>query len=325
MTTGTEATATTTVKQATANHPLTWSAVILAIVSTVYTSYLEGQKSKVVTPTPVPPIVNPVNPVNSVTPVTPTDQTKPVIPVTPPAPSPNDKTTPISSGVTIADMHGQPLGNSVDPGQMFTITAAAGVTLTAFPSPVKDADIAEFSDSKLVCTLRNGCTLQIVVTSNGVKPSVVMVQCNQAPQPPPPVPVVNPVTPPAPINPTPVVDPNKVATGVRVVVLRDAMKALSKGQVAAVDSPAVTDLLNAKCAKDSSGRPAWHRWEKDVDVSGLPEWQKLINTVRSKIDSDNLSLPLLVIESGNVLHLYEITDEAAMIGTLNAAFAGGAK
>jgi len=250
-------------------------------------------------PGPVPPVVNPVDPA-------------------PAPPTPIEPPSPIATGVTVSDLHGNPLGNSVEAGHSFAVTAANGLTLTAIPTATpKDSDVIEFSDSKLICTLRNGALLQIVVTGGGVKPSIVAIQCNHAPQPPPVVPVVSP-----PVNP-PAPSPAPVSSGVRVVILRDAMRALTKEQVTACDSPKVTELLNAKCAKDSAGRPAWHRWEKDVDVSDLPNWKQLIDATRAKISSDSLKLPLLMIEVGNKLHLYEISDEAAMLNTLNAAFAGG--
>jgi hypothetical protein len=269
---------------------------------------------------PVAPIIQPVNPVN------------PVLP--PPAivipPKPTDPPKPINTGVTVADMHGNPLGNSVEPGQMFSVTVSPGLTLTPIPTAdPRDSDVAEVAETKILATLRNGCTLQIVVTGSGAKPTVIAIKCNHAPQPPPVVvppvvPVVPPVVDPDPVVPTPPPIVTPVLTGgVRVVILRDAMKALSQPQIAAINSPKVEELLNAKCAKDDSGKPAWHRWEMDVDVAALPAWNKLITATRAKIKSDGLTLPLLIVERGNKLHLYEITDEAAMLKTLNDAFAGG--
>ena len=285
---------------------------------------------EVVPVVPVTPVTPPVVPVNP--PVTPVVQ--PVTPVTPvipqPAivipPKPVVTPTPIGTGVTITDTRGNPIGNTVDPGVMFWVVANDGVTLTGPEKPGPDADIVEFAQNKLLCTLRHNYLLNIIVSGGGTRASIISVQCNHAPQPPPVVvPVVPPVVDPNPVVPTPPPIVNPVLTGgVRVVILRDAMKALSQPQVSAINSPRVEELLNAKCAKDDAGKPAWHRWEIDVDVSELPAWNKLITATRAKIKSDGLTLPLLIVERGNKLHLYEITDESAMLKTLNDSFSGGA-
>jgi len=146
--------------------------------------------------------------------------------VVPPAPAPQPKPDPtptpivippvITTGVTIVDAQGQPLGNSVNSGQMFVVTAPLGVTLTGVPTNSADADLIDVSDSKIVCTLRNGCKLQIVVTGAS-KPTIVSIQCNQAPQPPP-TPNVDPT--PAP-KPQPSPAPLPTAKNVSIAIVED--------------------------------------------------------------------------------------------------------
>jgi hypothetical protein len=280
------------------------------VVASAYASYLEGQKTAPVVNPPVvvqPQVAPAVQPFNPVLPV-------PAIVI---PPKPTDPPKPVNTGVTVADMHGNPLGNAVEPGQMFSVTVSPGLILTPIPTAdPRDSDVAEVAENRILATLRNGCTLQIVVTGSGSKPTVIAIKCNHGPQPPP-----KPVDP-VPVTPPPVVTP-VLTGGVRVVILRDAVQGLSQSQVAAINSPKVEQLLNEKCAKDAAGKPAWHRWEKDVDTSALPAWNKLMSATRSKIQSDNLRFPLLIVERGNKLHLYEITDEAATLKTLETVFAGG--
>jgi len=224
-------------------------------------------------------------------------------------PTPDVKPAPVVDphGLTITDRHGNTITDTVDAGHQFTIDGSAGTTLTPIPSVADDADITEVSDSRLICTMRNGCKLQIVVTGAG-KPSVIAVTCNHAPNPPP----VDPVK--------PVVDPTPKPSGaVRVVIFKDALgKALTKDQVAAIGSTKMKALLDERCAKDAAGLPAWHVWDKDITPPDA--WAKLVTATRSEIASKNLDFPILAIEVGNTLHLYEITNETAVLNTLNSVF-----
>jgi hypothetical protein len=264
---------------------------------------------------PVNPVINPPAPVvvhDDTVVVPPRPQPTPI-----PVPEPQPPTPIVPhTGVVVEYLSGKTITDTVEPGFTFAVSGGSGVNLTGTTDSPDDADIVDVSDSKLLVTLRNSATLTVIVTGGGEKPRLISIRCNHAPQPPPPIPVNPPSPDPAPV-------PN---AGVRVLFLRDAMQGLTAGQVAAMDSPKVTDLLNAKCAKDSDGRPAWHRWDSKVDASKLPGWSKVVDAVRAKVASDpNVKYPLLVIDDGRQLHLFVVSDEASTLATLNTAFGGVSK
>lgn len=277
------------------------TAIIVAVIGTLQTR--DAVTPKPPTPVVVPPVV-----------VEPPVVVPDVKPVPVPVVKPDLTPQPINTGVSVTDLRGNAIGNTVEPGHMFRVTAGSGVELFTQPElPTVDCDWVK-TDGGIACTLRNAAVLTIVVTAPGQRPTIVSIKCNHAPNPPP-VPVPNPVEPPAP-------DPAPISVGVRVLILKDALGKMSAEQVAAVGSQRVEDLLNAKCAKDAAGVPAWHRWDKDVDLSGLPQWKKLVDSVLSRVRSDGLDYPLLVVESGDKVHVYAITTEAAVLNTLNKAFVG---
>ncbi len=284
---------------------MTWMAIISAIAAALFAS-------PHILPTPKPDtkvvVVEPPKPM-----VDPDHKEEVVIPPRPPTPLVNPPV--IVTGVTIADTKGNALGNSVEPGVMFIVTGQTGTTLTPVPAVHADMDIGEVADSKFFCTLRNGFKLQIVVTGGGNKPSVLQIQCNQGPQPPP-----VPVNPPTPVNPpVPVPDPNHVVS-VRVLMLFDATANMSKDQIDAMDSPTVVDLLNAKCKKDMTSRPAWRKWDKDTVASDY--WSSLKTACSTEISSKSLKLPVLCIEDGAKLTICEISNEQSVLTALNQTFGG---
>ena len=295
--------------------PINWLTLIVSVVAAV----LAGPHViPTPTPTPTPPvvIVDPPTPAPSPAPIpSPTPAPLPS-PPTPIVPSP-----PIVSGVTVLDSHNKALGNSVNPGIGFQVSGGTGVLLTADPSNINDADIFQVADNKLVCTLRNECRLTIIVTNGGQKPAIFAIQCNRGPQPPP---VPTPIPTPTPtVDPIPVPMPDQKVTGVRVLLLFDAKQNMSRDQINALASPTVIDLLNAKCIKDSSGRPDWHKWDKDTDTSHQPDsWRKLMSASLSEIAARSLKNPVLCIEAGSKLTLCEITNEASILNPLHAVFGG---
>lgn len=281
---------------------------VLATIAVAVASLLAGPH--VIPPGPLPA---PPKPVVVVDPI-PVPVPEPVV-VPPKPPTPIVPPPVIVTGVTITDTKGNALGNSVEPGVMFIVTGQTGTTLTPVPAVQADADIVELADSKFVCTLKNGNKLQVVVTGGGNKPSIFAIQCNQGPQPPP-----VPVNPPTPVNPpVPVPDPNHVVS-VRVLMLFDATANMSKDQVDAMDSPTVVDLLNSKCKKDPTSRPAWRKWDKDTVPSDY--WKQLMASSTTEIASKSLKLPVLCIENGSKLMVCEIANEQTILSELNQVFGG---
>ena len=161
---------------------------------------------KPVTPVVVPPVDPVIVPVPEPAPV--------VVPPRPVTPTPINPAPPISTGLTVVDAKGNPLGNQVDAGVMFVVTCSPGFTMTAFPSSKADADVVEISDVKLICSLKNGCTLRIYVAGSG-RPQEVSIQCNHGPMPPP---VVVPPNP----NPTPQPAPITNSGPVSIGIIEDA-------------------------------------------------------------------------------------------------------
>lgn len=135
-----------------------------------------------------------------------------------PSPVPDDgqhKTSPQpvpvpTAIITIKDADGNVIANSVDVGDVFTVSVPVGVSVIGNPLPnAKSASIDEISDSLLACALKPGGSIQLIAYG-GDKRSIVMVTANHAPQPPPdpsPKPQPSPTPDPSPKpdpNPTPV-------------------------------------------------------------------------------------------------------------------------
>lgn len=301
-----------------------WNKIFNTIVL-IIAAMLGGSAIK---PGPVTPTVIVTPTPNVVTP--PVDPVKPVVnPPTPIDPQP----VPIpANNVTITDVAtNQVIGTKVEAGRMFMVTVADGVNIAGAIQPDPSAgDLIEASSSKLYCVLRNldasgkplavSGKLQVIAYGAG-KPTSITVECNLAPQPPPIInPTVIPVNPvnPTPVNPTPIPD---VKSGVRVLTLIDDKGNMSRDQINALESPKVTAILNSKCVKSSSGHPEWHKWDQKADVSAVSaDWQKLFNASKDSIASQSLKLPVMAIENGSKLTLYEITTEAALLGVLNSTF-----
>lgn len=279
------------------SHPVNWVTLAVALFGAAMSVYNHASL-------PVIPLVPVPDPISVVVPP------KPIPP------------TPINNGVSIVDKHGKPIAGPVDPGRQFSLVPDDGLTLTESIESADEDDIDcepvtfavdEKSKTKLLCTIRNGKTLSVIVTG-GNKPAIVRVTCNTAPNPPPVDPTPKPVDPPP--NPSPVVQ-----AGVRVVLLRSTAKAMSGDQVAAFNSPKVAEILDQKCVKDGANLPAWHRW--DSEIKNPPDaWGKLISAIQSKMVADKLECPLMAVQRGQDVKLYEITTESALINTLNQVFGG---
>lgn len=101
---------------------------------------------------------------------------------------------------------------------------------------------------------------------------------------------------PAPIpRPEPRPEPRPIGE-LRVILVSDLAKDMTKGQLDVLSSTAVRAYLNAHCGKDADGRPAWRSWPIDVDPKGESEtWQKAWEATKATLGP----LPQVVIFRGN--------------------------
>jgi hypothetical protein len=115
--------------------------------------------------------------------------------------------------------------------------------------------------------------------------------------------------PPAPVPPSPV-----PTAGLRVLFVLERQDKLTPGQVGALNSQKVIDYLNAKCVKDSDGRPAWRKWDKDVELAKeLPVWQKLWEATKPVMGT----LPQVVIVTDTKGETFNLPDsEQGMLDLL---------
>ena len=109
--------------------------------------------------------------------------------------------------------------------------------------------------------------------------------------------------PPDPIPPDP--KPDVKPTGLRVILVREVQDPLTKEQTNIWNSTKLKDWLDAKVVKDERGRPAWRKWDKDIDVTNeTVTMRQLWEATRSKIGQ----LPAIVI----------VTDQQGLVFPLPA-------
>lgn len=83
-------------------------------------------------------------------------------------------------------------------------------------------------------------------------------------------------------------------SGFRVIFVSESSANHTREQLNILSSTAIAGYLNAKASKDEKGRPAWRRWDKDVDVTNeLESWKVFWTNVKPKLGT----LPMLVISS----------------------------
>ena len=170
------------------------------IISVILAAFLGGMKLQPhVEPVPVPPA--------PVVVVPPLPQPEPLPPRPLPSPVPL-----VVTGIHILDVHGLPLGTSVDAGILFQVVAPEGTRLQGVDQA--SADFLQCSPHSLHVVLRSGCLFQVMVAAPDGSLSIVSVQCNHAPQPPPP-PGPSP-------SPLPAPGPLPVAGPVSIVIVEDA-------------------------------------------------------------------------------------------------------
>ncbi len=135
----------------------------------------------------------------------------------------------------------------------------------------------------------------------------------QGPKPPPDVvPDVDPEPQPQPVPPT----------GIRVLLLGD--ETASREQLNTLNSTRIVSWLDANCAKDESGRPAWRRWDRTtIAQPGMLDkedeiWRKLWSEIGGQVTGRN---SLIVVADTKVkIHPLPNPDDALKI--LNAAKEG---
>lgn len=123
----------------------------------------------------------------------------------------------------------------------------------------------------------------------------VWAQWRVDPTPPPPAPTPTPA--PAP-GPAPAPDPTpKLLSRLRVLILTDMAKGLTRAQQATVFSPDLRAYLASHCAADGE-TPAWRFWDKDIDAShDTPGWRVALAAAKA----DPAPLPKVVVFDGEAV------------------------
>ncbi len=95
-------------------------------------------------------------------------------------------------------------------------------------------------------------------------------------------------TPPGPTPPAPI-----PGDGLRVLFVTETadVSKLPRSQINVLTATSIREYLNAKCAKDETGKPAYRIWDKDVPLSAAPpSWQAAMKRPRT-------SYPWLIISN----------------------------
>lgn len=111
----------------------------------------------------------------------PAPQPSPSPPFVQPQPAPIPNPIPLPTSVKVLDTRGMPISGLVEEGRQFTVTSTGATTLFAVPDP--DADVTPVTKQQLICTLRNGATLQVMVLVDGANPTLLKIQSNKGAQP----------------------------------------------------------------------------------------------------------------------------------------------
>jgi hypothetical protein len=258
-----------------------WSKTVIMPVLVALAAWLGGMQFK-----------------SSVTPVpTPTPHPAPV-PNPQPAPSPDP--TPV--GVKVVDAKGNPVTGLVDEGRQFSVIATGTTTLYAVPN--SDADVTVINKQQIVVTLRNGTLLQVMVMSSGSDPTLLKVQCNKGPQPPPfnqpaPAPTPKPLPNDEP-QPLPPPSPPKQRL-MQLSVVEDPLHR-TPATVSVLNNLTIWNkyLLKGHQFKTYAAMPDPSDATKIMAATGEPKGIKAVNAVIAK----GLSIPALVLSdlvSGEII------------------------
>jgi hypothetical protein len=107
-----------------------------------------------------------------------------------------------------------------------------------------------------------------------------------------------PVPDPGPTPPAPAPDPD--ASVVRVLLLHESSRPMTRGQENLWYGPELTQLLNTSTTADTNQRGGWRRWDVDVKVvREAPEWQAMMDAARAMLARpDAPQLPVIVVFRG---------------------------
>lgn len=83
-------------------------------------------------------------------------------------------------------------------------------------------------------------------------------------------------------------------TGFRVIFVQERNAKHTNEQALIWNSTRIDEYLNAKAAKDGKGRPAWRRWDQDIDVSNETDDMKALWAV---VKPRATALPALAIST----------------------------
>jgi hypothetical protein len=135
------------------------------------------------------------------------------------------------------------------------------------------------------------------------------------PIPPGPTPGPGPTPTPTPVPPAPTPDPSPFP-GFAVFYVWETAGQMPPAQLNAFYSTRINDWLNTHTSKTADGRPAWRKWDKDINVSNEAVDVKLLwMAILPKIGP----LPQLVIsKSGSLTFLPFPTNEAELLKTLQS-------
>lgn len=104
--------------------------------------------------------------------------------------------------------------------------------------------------------------------------------------------------------PTPIPVPD---APLRVILVVDSGKDMTRGQLNALASTHVRGWLDQHCAKDAAGRPAWRQWAPDQDVSNeSADWQSVWSDVEPQLKQP----PQVVVARGQKAKIYPLPDSA---------------
>ena len=127
-----------------------------------------------------------------------------------------------------------------------------------------------------------------------------IVELGHAPQPPP---DVDPQPDPVP-EPEPEPAPTPAPTGFRVLFIYETSQNLTRDQMLILYSSKISDFLNDKTVKSSSGHPEWRRWDKDIKISSKESdtLKALWDSVIPKVGK----LPQMVIAVNGRAEIYDL-------------------
>lgn len=135
-----------------------------------------------------------------------------------------------------------------------------------------------------------------------------------APEPGPSPPAPIPLPPdPGPAPPIPAPDPD--ASVVRVLLLHESSRPMTRGQENLWFGPELSQVLNTSTTADTIGRGGWRRFDVDVKiVREAPEWQAMMDAARAMLAKPEApQLPVIVVFRGKKGMAYKFPEDVATL------------